>query len=627
MVGVLIRMKLAILRRVATGSRANWMVTGGLLGALAAFGTIGVATIQGTSLTTVLDLLAVVLAIWAFGWMLGPAWVGEPVLRAEHFAPLPVPRRKLAVGLLGAAFVGITTAVTLVAFASTVVLATRLGGVLPVVLSVPATLLQLTLVVLLSRLTARMFGALSRSRAGAATTAVITAAMLVVASSGWIVFVAIDSVLTNGFSTAFSTVVRALPSSWGLVAIDAAARRDWVMTVLPLAGLVVLVGLLVVAWGRVLGPPRLGRPAVRGTAGRPARAGGATGSIYLKELRTWWRSPLRVQNLVVPPVFAVLSCLVPLAFGSTALLPFTGALTALMGAATSANLYGQDGTALWMNLVAPGTEDSDVRGRQLAWLTLFGPLSVVLAVLGTVLSGHLELWPWASAATAGVLGAGLGLVPLIGITQLAPGPDPHRSRYSPMDHGDATGGAFAMLFAALVLTVPALVPVIIGTVLDNDQVRVAGVAVGVVTGLFYFSVLGRVAVRRLAARGPELLYLMRAGKEPQENVAADTSVLKAMPKARQRLLWGTFGLGCIALFPQALVPMVMKLSGDIAKVWFLALYLPDAWQWPTIALMFLLAAVAFGIAGRTFLTQQRRLRHLHPRDGQGLTRKGQGLVA
>jgi ABC-2 type transport system permease protein len=337
--------------------------------------------------------------------------------------------------LLAAALVGITAAVTLLAFASVVVFGARVGGVVSVAVAVPAVLLEVVAVVVLSRLTGRFFAALSRSRTGAATTAVITALMLVVSSSGWIVFTAVDAVRTSGFSEPFSIVVRALPSSWALVAVDAASRRDWLWTALPLAGLVVLTALLMFAWSRVLGPPRFTRAVVRGSSEQRARPGGllgsATGLVYLKELRTWTRSPLRVQNLVMPPVFAILSCLVPLAFGSSAFLPFIGALTALMAAGTSANLYGQDGTALWQTLLVPGAEANDVRGRQFAWITLFGPMSVLLAVVGTLASGHLSLWPWASAATVGVLGAGAGLVPLMGITQLAPGPDPHRSRYSP----------------------------------------------------------------------------------------------------------------------------------------------------------------------------------------------------
>ena len=608
MVGVLIRMKLTVLRRSTTGSKANWTATGALLGVLGAFATIAVAGVDAAP-GTVLDLLALVYAVWALGWMLGPAWAGEPVLRAEHFALLPIPRRKLAVGLLAAAFVGITTAVSLVAFASAVVFAARLGGVVPIVLAVPAALLQLTIVVLLSRLTARLFAALSRSRAGAVITAVISAVMLVLASSGWIIFVGVEAILANGFSAGFSAVVRALPSSWGLVAVEASARGDWLWTAVPLAGLVVLAALLVLAWSRVLGPPRRGRPVVRGTANLPAPATGRTGTVYLKEVRTWLRSPQRVQSLVLAPVFAVLSCLVPLAFGSPALLPFAGALTALMGAAVSANLYGQDGTALWLNLVAPDTAAADVRGRQLAWLTFFAPVSILLSILGTVLSGQYGLWHWASAATTGVLGAGAALVPLIGLSQLAPGPDPHRNRNSPMDHGDAVGGAFAALVGTLVLAVPAIATVGVASALGYGQLEVLGVAVGVMTGLAYWTSIGGAAVRRLTERGPELLYLMRAGKEAQEKVTAgvSVSVFAAMSTSRRRLMWGAFGVGCIALFPQAVVPGAMLASGDVAKVWFLALYLPESWQWPTIAAMVVVAGVAFTVAVRVFLAERRRI--------------------
>jgi len=42
---------------------------------------------------TVADLLGVVFAVWALGWMLGPAYSGQPVLCAEQFQLLPIPRR------------------------------------------------------------------------------------------------------------------------------------------------------------------------------------------------------------------------------------------------------------------------------------------------------------------------------------------------------------------------------------------------------------------------------------------------------------------------------------------------------------------------------------------------------
>lgn len=612
MVGVLIRMKLAVMRHSSTGARATWMLTGGLVGLAVAAGTVTVATFAVDQPATLMDLLAVVFATWTLGWMLGPAFGGEPVLRAEHFALLPVPRGRLAVGLLAAALVGVTTAVSFVAFTALVVFAARLGAV-PVVVSIPGLALQLVLVVVLSRLTGRVFGALARSRIGGAITAVITAALMVLSQSGWVVFIALDSVLVSGFSREFSLVVRALPSSWGLLAVEASARRDWAWTVGPLVALAVLIAALVAVWARLLGPQRLTRPVVRGSAADHAvpsgwAARGGTAAVYVKELRTWLRDPLRVQSLVVAPAFAVLTGLLPLLFDSTAFLPFVGAITALMGAVTCANLYGQDGTALWLTLLMPGTEQADVRGRQLAWLTLFGPLSLVLTVAGAALHGDPGLWPWALAATFSVLGGGAGLLLVVATDQLVPGPDPHESKNSPLDHGDVTGQAFVMLFMAIATAVPALGVVLAGELLDQPLLTWAGVAVGLFTGAACYMALGKAAARRLRTRGPELLYLMRAGTQHEQQTGEGASVLKVMPKHKRSVLWTSLLIGCIALFPQALVPIGIKLSGGDERLWFLALYLPEPLQWPTIAFMALLGLAALSLATRIYLSEANKMK-------------------
>ncbi|WP_026423403.1 hypothetical protein [Actinokineospora inagensis] len=607
MAGVLIRMKLAVLRHSIAGPKATWMLTGGLVGLAIAAGTIAVATVDAAP-RTVADLLAVTFAIWAFGWVLGPAFGGDPVLRAEQFALEPVSRTRLALGLLAAAFVGVTTAVTLVAFAALVVFAARFGAV-PVIVSIPALVLQLTLVVLLSRLAARFFGALARSRVGAAVTAVITAVMLVLSQSGWVVFIALDAVLETGFSHGFSVAVRVLPSSWGVVAVEASTRHDWLWTVGPLVALAGLVVLLVLLWARALGPQRLTRSVVRGSAKDQAalwaHCSPVTG-VLVKELRTWLRDPQRVQAIVVAPAFAILSGVLPLLFGSTAFLPFVGAITALMGATSSANLYGQDGTALWLTLLNPGTEADDVRGRQQAWLVVYAPLSVVLTIVGTALHG--DLAPWAIAATTAVIGAGGGLFVLTSVDQLVPGPDPHRNKNSPLDHGDVTGPAFVTLFLVLAAATPAIGTVIAGSVLHQPLLTWAGGLVGLLTGVLCYQLFGLLAIKHLAARGPELLYLMRAGKEYEAALSAETAVLKAMPRHRRGLLWTSFFIGCLALFPQGLVPMGMKISGDIARVWFLALYLPDGLQWPVIALFLLIGLAAFGLSGWVYLVESRRLK-------------------
>ena len=150
--------------------------------------------------------------------------------------------------------------------------------------------------------------------------------------------------------------------------------------------------------------------------------------MLVRELRSWRRDPVRLQSVVVAPAFAAMTCLVPLAFDSAVFLPFLGALTALMGAVTASNLYGQDGTALWLTLVAPGSERADVRGRQVAWLVVFAPLTVILTVAGIAVSGEPGLAPWAAAASAALLGGAAGLLPLVAVEALVPGPDPVRTR-------------------------------------------------------------------------------------------------------------------------------------------------------------------------------------------------------
>ncbi len=53
-------------------------------------------------------------------------------------------------------------------------------------------------------------------------------------------------------------------------------------------------------------------------------------------------------------------------------------------------------------------------------------------------------------------------------------------------------------------------------------------------------------------------------------------------------------LGAIPLFPQGLVAATMKLTDSPTRSWFVALYAPDAYQWPVIALMIALGLAMLG---------------------------------
>ena len=614
MVGVLIQMKLAVLRHSTSDTKMALSGLGWATGICLAVTTVILAFLDFSQPRMLMDVLAVTFALWALGWIVGPIFAGEPALNGEHFHRQPIPRRTLTLGLLAAALVAVTTAITVLAFGAMIAFAARLSWQ-AVVVSVPAVVLLLLLVVILSRVVTLLFRAMARSRAGGAVTATVTAAIVSLCSFSWVLMIGVYLLLEYGFPPTFSTVVRALPSSWGLLAVEAAGRGDWLWAIGPLVALAALVAALFAAWGALLGPQRLARPVVRGSSAskavrRPRLFRGDVGTICLKELRTWWRDPMRTQSIVLGPAFAVITALFPLIFDFTAAFPFIGAAGALMAAATCANLYGQDGTALWLTLTVPGKEKADVRARQLAWLLVFGPLTLLLTAAGSLVHGDPALVPWALAGNIAALGGGSGLLIWASVAVLVPGPDPHKSKNSPMDHGDVTGQSFLMFFLVALAMCPALGVAWAGQALDRPALLWASLAVALLTGVLSHVLLGSVAARKLRDEGPELLHLMRSGAPsstatPEEE--AGKSPFETMSAKRQTLMWSAMAVGIVGLLPQGLVPLGIKLSGSPDKVWFLALHVADPWQWPVIAAMVLIGLAGFWAAYWLYRAEKSRI--------------------
>jgi ABC-2 type transport system permease protein len=422
MVGILIRMKVAVLRHSMSGQRASETISGVSLGLVGAAGTIWLGTLPFSQESLSMDVLAAVFSLWLLGWIMGPIFFGggDQTLRPEHFTLLPISSRRLAMGLFSAAFVGAGALVTLVAFTSLVVSGARLG-LGPLIVAVPAALLQLAVIILLSRWVTEVLNEVMRSQTGAALGALISAAIMALLGSGWALAPTISQALTQGFPPALSMVVRALPSGWGLVAVDAASRSHWLLAIGMISGQAALIGLLLVGWSALL----VRRTTTKKTA-RPSKAGmvvvfrhrllstTAVGAVIGKELRNWLRDPMRMHYLYFALLYALLFCLLPLALGSLIFLPWTAALFIVM-AAMITNFYGSDGSALWLILVTPGAERSDVRGRQGAWGLLVVPTALVLTIVLTAVSGQSWAWPWVLAMTPALLGGAAGLILLISV--------------------------------------------------------------------------------------------------------------------------------------------------------------------------------------------------------------------
>ena len=494
-------MRWRVFRHSFRGKQAGFTVLGLVAGLIAAGVTLLVAAADFERSGVSTDVLAAVYLMWTVGWSFAPVLTGggDETLRPEHFALLPLSSRQLAAGLLGAAFVGVPAVVTAVAFCG---LLLRASGA-HVLVAVVALPLQLVFVVLLSRVIMAGLGAALRSRRGRDLGILLTA---LVGMSGFVVQLlvrAFGPALTSGDSPVLSTVLRWLPSGWGTVAVSS----SWAVAVACLAGLAALNLLLLVLWGALLARRTTRVDAVAGAV-RQRAFGSRTplGAVVNKELRTWARDVRRRVALLSMLVVGTIMTLGPVLSGDGRPSPYSGLAVVAFGALMAGNLYGMDGSAMWHTLVVPGAETVDVRGRQVAWLVVVGPLALLFAIVLPAVTDP-AVFPWVLGLVPALLGGGAGLVVVLSVFTAYPMPDrkasPFASGGSPGLVRGLTQIGITLLLAVVVLPVVAVV--LIGALLDLPVVEWLGVPVGIGIGVLLFWWWGGLAARRLVRRGPELL--------------------------------------------------------------------------------------------------------------------------
>jgi ABC-2 type transport system permease protein len=501
-VGVLMRTKLRVLRHSFTGTRAAQMVSGATAGVLAAAATVWLVLATGDRAG---DTLAIGLASWVIGWVVGPMMSGtDPGIRREHLALLPLTHRQTAVALFGAALVGVGPAVTLVAMLALVCYGVALGGAAAAVGPLAAVLTVL-LVVALSNVVVTGIGALLRSRWSAALTAIPWGILTCFAAQGWVVVAAVTGGSDNGLPPAIATALRVIPSGWPLAAVEAAGRGDRLVAAGVLAGLVVLTGAALLVWGRLLRRPAT-PPVIEPAGGRDWQPATTRAAVVGKELRTWSRDLVRIHFLAFALVYATTYSLLPLLIGSTDYLPLTGVFAVVLAVGASAHLYSSDGTALWQTLMTPGVERAEVRGRQLAWLLTIGPVAALLTAAGVVANGRPDIASWATGLLPVVLGAGAGLVVLVSVYVPIRITDPHRRGSNPGQDGGAIAGLIWLAIGALaVLSAPVLALLGLGQARHDHALMWTASPAGIAIGPLLAWGFGRLAARRLARKGTELL--------------------------------------------------------------------------------------------------------------------------
>jgi ABC-2 type transport system permease protein len=451
------------------------------------------------------DQLALVLLTWAAGRIGFAGFAGaDPAMPLDFFRTLPLPRRSFARALLLLGIADPSLAFLAVASGCLVAFGFRQSAAAGAVAMVGA-LLYLAFVSMMSTIVAALVPAGSRRRqdAGTLLAAILISAVFVTST----LTPALLTALGKGTAPGLAVILRVLPSGWASDATELEAVGNVALAIASLAGLLVVCGALVLWWPTVLekrlesvgGSGRRNRAASR----RRVLPATRTGAVASRELRLWIRDPTRAGFLLISLVVGLGSCLVPLfSRGADILLPFAGLGTIVIAAAVAGNSYGFDGPALGLVLTTPGAESADVRGRQLAWLLLVGPYSVLLSVAGSIIVGPGAQWPWVLGLLPATLGAAAGVTALVSV--VAP---------QPLDDGGGptpswTLKVYVTLILTCVATTPTIALLIVGAIVNVAWIGWLGVPTGVLTGLACALGLGSVAITRLTRRGPEMLQVL-----------------------------------------------------------------------------------------------------------------------
>ncbi|MDG4823125.1 hypothetical protein O7635_14815 [Asanoa sp. WMMD1127] len=504
MVGVLMRTKWRILRNSFTGTKRATMTSGLVAGVAAAVCTIWLTVAAGPDRAG--GALLLTMASWLVGWIVGPMMGGvDPGLRREHLRHVPLTDRQQAAGLFAAALVAVGPAVTLLAGGALVWYAATTGNLAAIPVSIVVLALFVLLLVALSNVVVALVGRLLNTRLSAALMAVPWGVLVCLGAQGWVIIAA----LTGGPETALPPFIadklRLAPSGWPVVAVEAAGRGDWALVLGVVAALIASIALALGAWALLLHRP-VSPTVIRG-ARRPGwRPATPLSAMVGKELRTWSRDLVRIHFLAFALVYVLTYVLLPLLINVTDYLPMAGVFFAVFAVGSCAHLHSSDGTALWQTLLLPGAERVDVRGRQRAWLLLVGPAAVGLTVTGAIWHGAADMVPWAAGLLPIALLGGAGVLVFISVFVPVRIADPHKRGANPgADGGGLAGIIWLALLTTALVSSPSLALLIVGTMRDDDLLRWLATPVGLVLGAALAWGLGRLAINRLARRGPELL--------------------------------------------------------------------------------------------------------------------------
>lgn len=621
MVNVLIQMKLSMLKHSMNRGRAVLFIMTGLVGLLLAIGTILLFSFYPTEQTISKSILYVTFAIWALGWIIGPMLTGgDGILRPEYFVLLPLNSYKLARMLLGVTFIGVGPLVSFLAFIGLLIYAARIS-IYAIVVAVPAIILQLVFVVLLSKVIVSIMGEAMKSRVGMEMGAMFIGFIIAFLNVGWYALPVINRIIFTD-----TVLLYMMPSSWTILAVEYASQSNWLLTSVFLSAITIFCGLLLFIWTTLLT-----RSTVRDSKKIQSEITKKhyrkvfkiffetkIGAIITKELKCWGKDPQRGRFLRMGIWIGVFYGIIVTIADIPYLMPWAGVIMIVFTSMFACNLYGFDGSALWLTLVTPGAERIDVRGRQLAWLIAIGPVAILTTIIFTFTSGLTFVYPWVFAVVPALLGGAVGLIVLFSVVNLIPITDPHRRGRGTIISGDDMNASkmfittWLMLLMVQVTTIPSLLVVWLGTSLHIQFIQWLGVPTGVCTGVFLAWLFGRIAYKKLERNGPELLFEMKSGvkinSDNHKKKIRNTKI--ELPKKKLAVVVLLVFMGIFFLVHQSIVPIVFEIFDvdERVRLFFLPRYLPHIARIPV--------SIIFAVLGIVFLYKAILIKIQHAKESQ-----------
>jgi ABC-2 type transport system permease protein len=508
----LVRLKLTL---TANGlRRSTWIVVGfvvgvlygvGVLaGSLVALGYVSTQAFELREMTGVLAGAGLVLAWWVVPLV---AFGLDATMEPARFAPFPIRRPQLLIGLTLAALLGVPGVLTLLGALGSSVLWWREPR------AIPAAILGAVLAVFTCLLGARALStALARvvvKRRVREAGVLLVILPLVFAGPLFTRLIPAGYSLKNADVTPVVRVVAWTPlgAPWAL-APDVVQGR-WGQAAGRLAVALATIALAALAWDRGLGRA-LVEP-IRETTKRRDRGLGlfarvpATpfGAVYARCLTYWARDPRYAMAVVLVPVLPIVFGLVDP--GGRLVLVAAPLSGFLMGWSISADVA-YDGTAFWMHVASPLRSTADRWGRALAAGTIGVAVVAVLSVISAMLAHRPDLVPALVGCGVGMAGVSLGVASVASSLVVYPVRQPGDSPFS-MRQG-ATLPALLTQIGGWALVATLASPVTILWVVAIGGHPAAGwsaLAVGPLLGAGVLALGAWLGGRLLDRTGPDLL--------------------------------------------------------------------------------------------------------------------------